>query len=150
MCAKMSFAVPLFQGLHHNVDSPQLMYSLCGVVEHSGTLRSGHYTAYVKLQSSETSTSRCLEFLQSLSPSQMSVNQLVTKLRSVSVSSKCHQQHQRNDGESEFLTDEQTLPCTSLASDSRWFHISDTSVSQVKLTSVLHCQAYILFYERIA
>jgi len=129
------------------------MYSLYGVVEHSGTLRSGHYTAYVKLQSSETTSSQCLEFLQSLSPSQMSVNQLVTKLRSVSVSSKHHHQHQRNDGESEFLTDvsdEQRQPCASLASDGRWFHISDTSVSQVKLTSVLHCQAYILFYERIA
>jgi len=136
------------------VDSRQLVYSLCGVVEHSGTLRSGHYTAYVKLQSSEPTPSQCVEFLQSLSPSQMSVNQLVAKLRSVSLSSKRHQQQQqRTDGESEFLTgmpDEQRQPCAPLASDGRWFHISDTSVSQVKLTSVLHCQAYILFYERIA
>lgn len=26
----------------------QVLYSLYGVVEHSGTMRSGHYTAYVK------------------------------------------------------------------------------------------------------
>uniref|UniRef100_A0A3B5LBS1 Ubiquitin specific peptidase 16 n=1 Tax=Xiphophorus couchianus TaxID=32473 RepID=A0A3B5LBS1_9TELE len=26
----------------------QILYSLYGVVEHSGTMRSGHYTAYVK------------------------------------------------------------------------------------------------------
>lgn len=26
----------------------QLLYSLYGIVEHSGTMRSGHYTAFVK------------------------------------------------------------------------------------------------------
>lgn len=26
----------------------QILYSLYGIVEHSGTMRSGHYTAYVK------------------------------------------------------------------------------------------------------
>lgn len=29
---------------------PQTLYSLYGVVEHSGTMRSGHYTAYVKVR----------------------------------------------------------------------------------------------------
>jgi len=114
------------------------MYALYGVVEHSGTLRSGHYTAYVKLRSPETAPSSCLDFVQSLSPSQMSVNQLVTKLRSMSLSSKQQQQQQSGAGESE------------LAVDGRWFYVSDTSVSQVKLANVLRCQAYILFYERIS
>ena len=129
------------------------MYSLYGVVEHSGTLRSGHYTAYVKLQSSNTTSSQSLEFIQSLSPSLMSVNQLVAKLRSLSSSSKHYQQQQqqrRDVSETDDVATEPRQPCTSLASDGRWFHISDTSVSQVKLTNVLHCQAYILFYERMA
>jgi len=135
----------MFQGLDHNADSTRLMYSLYGVVEHSGTLRSGHYTAYVKLQSTERTTSRCLEFLQCLSPSLMSVNQLVSKLRTISLSSN-HQQQSYND-ELNGLPSEQQHCSTS---SDRWFHISDTSVSQVKLANVLRCQAYILFYERIA
>lgn len=28
----------------------KVLYSLYGVVEHSGTMRSGHYTAYVKMR----------------------------------------------------------------------------------------------------
>jgi len=147
----------MLQSLQSNADSPRLMYTLYGVVEHSGTLRSGHYTAYVKLRSPETTTSQCLEFLQSLSPSQMSVNQLVTKLRSISLSCKHHhpqaqQQQLSNDNESELngLPGEHWQCSSSLATDGRWFHVSDTSVSQVKLANVLHCQAYILFYERIA
>ena len=138
----------MLQGLHSNVSNPRLMYALYGVVEHSGTLRSGHYTAYVKLRSADTTTSQCLQFLQSLSPSQISVDQLVTKLRSISLSSK----QQSSDSEFELtgLPVEEQQRCSSLTSDGRWFHISDTSVSQVKLANVLHCQAYILFYERIA
>uniref|UniRef100_A0A3Q0R3F8 ubiquitinyl hydrolase 1 n=1 Tax=Amphilophus citrinellus TaxID=61819 RepID=A0A3Q0R3F8_AMPCI len=33
-------------GKEHN----QILYSLYGIVEHSGTMRSGHYTAYVKVR----------------------------------------------------------------------------------------------------
>jgi len=117
-----------------------LIYSLYGVVEHSGTLRNGHYTAYVKLRSSQTTISERLRFLQSESPSQMSVSQLVTKLQAISLSSQQQQQQPRPG------YDDDTLSAT----DGRWFHISDTSVSQVKLTNVLQCQAYLLFYERIA
>lgn len=29
---------------------PQILYSLYGIVVHSGTMRSGHYTAYVKVR----------------------------------------------------------------------------------------------------
>lgn len=28
----------------------QILYSLYGIVEHCGTMRSGHYTAYVKVR----------------------------------------------------------------------------------------------------
>ena len=31
----------------------------------------------------------------------------------------------------------------------RWFHVSDTHVTEVALDAVLRAQAYILFYERI-
>ncbi|KAF7664931.1 hypothetical protein LDENG_00161340 [Lucifuga dentata] len=35
----------------------QVLYSLYGIVEHSGTMRSGHYTAYVKVQSHSPNSS---------------------------------------------------------------------------------------------
>lgn len=42
------------------------------------------------------------------------------------------------------------LKAASVPDDGRWFHISDTSVSEVKnIDNVLNCQAYILFYERV-
>ena len=129
------------QGLEGRSMAPhqrRLIYSLYGVVEHSGTLRNGHYTAYVKLRSSQTTIAERLRFLQSESPNQMSVSQLVAKLHAISLSS---QQQQPRPG-----CDDDTMSAT----DGRWFHISDTSVSQVKLTNVLLCQAYLLFYERIA
>ncbi|KAK7882955.1 hypothetical protein WMY93_029129 [Mugilogobius chulae] len=34
----------------HSVEDSQILYSLYGIVEHSGTMRSGHYTAYVKVR----------------------------------------------------------------------------------------------------
>jgi len=148
LCVRLTIVLML-QGLQNNTDSPQLMYALYGVVEHSGTLRSGHYTAYVKLRSSDTAASQCLEFLQTLSPSQICVDELVTKLRSISLCSK-HQPSYDSESESTGLTGEKLHSHTSLTSDGRWFHISDTSVSQVKLANVLRCQAYILFYERIS
>ncbi|KAG2457166.1 UBP16 hydrolase, partial [Polypterus senegalus] len=42
----------------------QVLYSLYGVVEHSGTMRSGHYTAFVKVQSN----TQCLEHLNGTVP----------------------------------------------------------------------------------
>jgi len=135
---------------------------LYGVIEHTGTLRSGHYTAYVKLRPhapppaaaahSDDSPPGCLQFLQTLPPCRMSVGQLVDKLRSVSeqqtaASSTSSSSSQLSDA------DNQQQCGTALSSDDvggRWFHISDTSVAPVKLSSVLRCQAYILFYERIA
>ncbi|NXF09760.1 UBP16 hydrolase, partial [Smithornis capensis] len=33
---------------------PQVLYSLYGVVEHSGTMRSGHYTAYVRVRTANS------------------------------------------------------------------------------------------------
>ena len=40
--------------------------------------------------------------------------------------------------------------CSGTESDTgRWFHVSDTHVTEVALDAVLRAQAYILFYERI-
>lgn len=35
-------------------ESSRVLYSLYGVVEHSGTMRSGHYTAYAKARTANS------------------------------------------------------------------------------------------------
>lgn len=37
--------------------SSRVLYSLYGIVEHSGTMRSGHYTAYVKTRATNNQLS---------------------------------------------------------------------------------------------
>jgi len=161
-----------------------VLYSLYGVVEHSGTLRSGHYTCYVKLRSSQhTAVADCLQFIHTMFPAQMSVDHLVNKLCSVShhasaaLEDSVHHTgalepsvHQAGAVEYSVCCDEAQQPHSSPSTHVqpqqesghdraepvqpeeglRWFHISDTSVTPVKLSTVLNCQAYILFYQRIA
>ena len=111
----------------------QILYSLYGVIEHSGTLRSGHYTAYVKVRNAIPDAR---QFLHGSCFSRVSVDDLVARMQSLGV-------------------DDSVSSCGasshSSASEGRWYHISDTSVSEVRsIDSVLNCQAYILFYERVA
>jgi len=157
----------------------RLMYSLYGVVEHSGTLRSGHFTAYIKQTCAPSSdqltnaTSRCLRFLQSVSASHMNADLLVRKYRSQmrqSSSASCQlkpasngmsstdccsddKTELRHTDSSEPRVERSEAPVVSLSlgcGESRWLHVSDSSVVQVKLSNVLNCQAYMLFYERIS
>jgi ubiquitin carboxyl-terminal hydrolase 16/45 len=119
-----------------SVGTGRLTYSLYGVIEHSGTLRNGHYTAYVKLRQSSLEQTR--HFIQSTLSDYLTVNDLVEAFQTLT------------------LTDHQNRPdevheaATCHVPDGRWFHISDTSVSELKnIDSLLKCQAYLLFYERI-
>ncbi|KAM8853403.1 ubiquitin carboxyl-terminal hydrolase 16 isoform 1-T1 [Synchiropus picturatus] len=77
----------------------RVMYSLYGIVQHSGTMKRGHYTAYVKVRP------------QSPKPPSAAGDAETPK--------------------------------------GSWYHISDTSVQPVSESTVLGCQAYLLFYERI-
>ncbi|RWS02922.1 hypothetical protein B4U79_06214 [Dinothrombium tinctorium] len=107
--------------------SKQINYSLYGVVEHSGSLRSGHYTAYVKLRNKNE---RFKTFIRNL-PFCARVEEILEEIDSFP-----------NEGEDQTLTDE-------TAKNGRWFHISDSEVMATSVDRVLHAQAYILFYERV-
>ncbi|KAJ9182440.1 hypothetical protein P3X46_006435 [Hevea brasiliensis] len=76
-------------------DGEKYVYRLLGVVEHLGTMRGGHYVAYVR--GGEKSKGKAVN---------------------------------ENEG-------------------SMWHHASDVFVREVSLEEVLHCEAYILFYEKI-
>lgn len=104
----------------------EILYSLYGVVEHSGRLTSGHYTAYVK--ANKRTIDETLECQLPLA--QCNLEQLLHKFSGI----------QKNPVQS---TDEK------ITKDSQWFYISDSHVKEVSETQVLKCQAYLLFYERI-
>ena len=111
-----------------------MLYSLYGVVEHSGRLSSGHYTAYVKVRSTTTGDDKLLSFLQEHDlPHAIRLQDLYE--------AQCKHQ---TDGADKPTTNDDTMP-----SAGKWFHISDSNVSETSEASVLRCQAYMMFYERV-
>lgn len=103
------------------------MYSLYAVIEHSGTLRSGHYTAYVK---------------QSINDNDLS-DKIYSKpidclLANLFKTSTDEQYQITNTSE---ITDPSSPP-------SSWYHISDNTIHKVPENKVLEAHAYVLFYRR--
>ncbi|XP_068698899.1 ubiquitin carboxyl-terminal hydrolase 16-like isoform X2 [Montipora foliosa] len=105
----------------------RVLYSLYGVIHHSGNMNSGHYTAYVKvsepsakgLYDSITDMSELVDFIQNMWTGNAERRQPHSTCR-----------HEP-------------------APDGQWYHVSDTSVSPVQETQVLKSQAYMLFYRRL-
>ncbi|XP_011305198.1 ubiquitin carboxyl-terminal hydrolase 45 [Fopius arisanus] len=98
------------------------IYSLYGVVEHSGTLHGGHYVAYVKAR-------------QPLQPDDPRWA-FLPKARA-------------NDGE-EVVEPERIDPQEKIQPPpGRWYYVSDSRVMEIDEASVLQREAYLLFYERI-
>lgn len=64
---------------------------------------------------------------------------------------KCREKSQKDLEGSKSLFDisSESVSSTSTAAGFKWYHISDTSVSEATEERVLKSQAYILFYERI-
>ena len=105
----------------------RVVYSLYGVVEHSGRLTGGHYTAYVK---SRPNSVRTKEFISRLDIASLPLESLLEKLEGA--------------GEEAGGGDGLAPP------PGKWYYISDSRVSEVSNESnVLRCQAYMLFYERL-
>ena len=107
------------------------VYALYGVVEHSGTIRGGHYVAYVKSRLPLKPDDPRWSFLPPKDPQD-------TQENSCSSSS---------DSETEEAT--ATLSSAVKPPPGKWYLISDSRVSEVDEKTVLQSQAYLLFYERI-
>lgn len=103
--------------------SRQVLYSLYGVVSHSGDLSGGHYVAYVRSRRPSAVTEKffyeaaCLP----LKDADIACNNLNAA-----------------------ASDEMGVP-----QDGEWYYVSDSRVSSVSESRVLSAEAYILFYERI-
>lgn len=120
----------LLQGIRKG--QKKILYSLYGVVEHSGRLTGGHYTAYVKVR---PNIGNLLSYLQA---SDIDPNEYVRRYTD-----------QIMKGTQDSAPDDHLGDDATLVVPGRWFHISDSRVNEVTETSVQQAQAYLLFYERI-
>ena len=105
----------------------QVLYSLYGIVQHSGNMNSGHYTAYVKVSQPP---------VKGLYDRVTNMNELTDFVRNMwdgKTQAKHHSSRFRHEP----------------ATDGQWFHVSDSSVSAIPETKVLKSQAYMLFYGRL-
>ncbi|KAF4518120.1 hypothetical protein B566_EDAN007822 [Ephemera danica] len=106
----------------------RLLYSLYGVVEHSGGLAGGHYVAYVKARTQPDKDDPRYKFLLN--------NSWETRGGSADQCNSIQEDQGAEGG----------LPEPPAG---KWYYISDSRVSEVSEKKVLQTQAYLLFYERI-
>ena len=102
------------------VGQSKVLYSLYGVVEHSGSMHGGHYIAYVKVRSKLEKENYRWQFLPKNQASERGAN-------SSSIGA-------------------QAVPDAPFG---KWYYVSDSYVTEVKESKVLNAHAYLLFYERI-
>ncbi|XP_028167358.1 ubiquitin carboxyl-terminal hydrolase 45 [Ostrinia furnacalis] len=114
----------------------ELLYSLYGVVEHSGGMHGGHYVAYVKVRQPVKAGDPRWWFLPK------SANTMPAPPGSGDGDA---------DSESDLSGYESGEGPTSSAEapPGKWYYVSDSMVSEVTEEKVLRAQAYLLFYERI-
>ena len=130
-CIKLDeSSLVLFQGIKSG--QKKVLYSLYGVVEHSGRLTSGHYTAYVKVRANIGTLTNFLNFHN------VTVKEYLHRYAQSVVNGDRLEADAADDSAAE-----------ALVPPGRWYHISDSRVNEVTEASVERAQAYLLFYERI-
>ncbi|CAK1550366.1 unnamed protein product [Leptosia nina] len=112
----------------------ELLYSLYGIVEHSGGMHGGHYVAYVKVRQAVKRDDPRWWFLP--------------KSANIPASGSGDGDVDSESDLSGYESGEGTTPSAE-APSGRWFYVSDSMVSEVSEEKVLRAQAYLLFYERI-
>lgn len=116
----------------------RLEYRLYGVVLHSGTLRSGHYMAYVCVRPDRSDSIR--KFLH-LKPFVSNIEHIL---------SVYHQDCGKSNSDSNSPNPSASTSAPCADDDRKWYFVSDSSVSQTTLSTVLSdtTSPYLLFYER--
>ncbi|XP_016038181.2 ubiquitin carboxyl-terminal hydrolase 16 [Drosophila simulans] len=162
-----------------NIDRKQkkLLYALYGVVEHSGGMYGGHYTAYVKVRPKVAPGDKRWKFLPHGSKAELDQDDdQLKKLEELLAKEKAREQHLKtlddsddfsNSSSNSSTSDESHAPATPLeeqqtqqtqqleeaanvsAPPGKWYYVSDSRVQEVSEDTALKAQAYLLFYERI-
>merc|ERR1712080_115359 len=142
-CSSTCVAMPSM-----DIGEKRVLYSLYGVVEHSGSLRGGHYVAYVKVRPADCLSRDLTSFFN---PPLAKTNDVLNFL--IEIDRKLRKKQTAVIGDSNNLeAGKDANDNNSSGSINRgprmWFHVSDSSVSEVSEEKVLRSQAYLLFYER--
>ncbi|XP_041981890.1 ubiquitin carboxyl-terminal hydrolase 45 isoform X2 [Aricia agestis] len=110
----------------------ELLYSLYGVVEHSGGMHGGHYVAYVKVRRPVEPGDPRWWFLP----------------KSANIPASGAGDADSDSDLSGYESGESPTNAPAVPAG-RWYYVSDSMVSEVSEDKVLRAQAYLLFYERI-
>lgn len=127
--------------IHHG---DPIWYSLFGVVCHSGNLRSGHYTAYVKCEDPVNETVSMEDFAEFIQETPY-----IPELSDIDKIESCIKQYDAahyGDDDNGVDSNPSERP---KSIQGQWYHISDSCVTKASLANVLDSQAYILFYRRL-
>ncbi len=159
-------------------DDNSVKYALYGVVEHSGRLQFGHYTAFVKARHPSEALRRfALSVPQSLNTVRQQrkkswqQQETTTPIPNGSISHHLpnglnHNPHQSNNSANHqthnlansFASATATGDYSAIVRpqghkvnppEGKWYYISDTHVTESQESKVLNAQAYLLFYERL-
>ncbi|XP_062539527.1 ubiquitin carboxyl-terminal hydrolase 16/45 [Armigeres subalbatus] len=161
-----------------NQGQKKLLYSLYGIVEHSGTMHGGHYVAYVKVRPQLPRDDPRWEFLPKGSKAEldqkdeeaiqlekeiakeqarnltMAARDSDDALSSSSSVSSCRSSTGTTNSEGEeegavgYTPKPEVLPDVD-PPPGKWYYVSDSHVRETTEQQVLNAQAYLLFYERI-
>lgn len=150
-----------------NRHQKKLIYSLYGIVEHSGSMHGGHYVAYVKVRPKLSPDDPRWKFLPEGSKAELDqedeqknlLEKAIEKDRlkemrmkkgdsddSTSTSSSSDQEDHAGAGTATAANEPPDIPTPP---EGKWYYVSDSHVSEVTEERVLDAQAYLLFYERI-
>lgn len=126
----------------------QLLYSLFGVVEHSGGMHGGHYIAYVRLRNRAQAVNMDYGNLSSTEAqpdaegSDCVSSDTVVKDGAGPTQPPSTASTDLNESQSATAFDRSST-------GGQWYYISDSHVRTATETEVLKSQAYILFYEQL-
>merc|ERR1712192_152137 len=150
-CSSTCVALP-----HMSLD-PTVLSSLYGVVEHSGSLRGGHYVAYVKTRPNGSPYQDLSTFFNpplaraSDVPSFLEeVDRKLRRTKAVIIKDNKEEEEVEdvvNNNNNKVKVEKEVN--NDGTNKGRWFHVSDSAVQEVQEDKVLKAQAYLLFYERI-
>lgn len=159
-----------------NRQQKKLLYALYGIVEHSGNMHGGHYTAYVKVRPKLKPNDPRWNFIPQGSKVELDQTDEQRVRLEEAINKAQAKERMRRNTTNDTDSDDSTLSSTSdegacgssasvnnsgnndmpLNTDSdvsappgKWYYVSDSYVKEASTEDVANAQAYLLFYERI-
>lgn len=150
-----------------NRQQKKLIYSLYGIVEHSGSMHGGHYVAYVKVRPKLSDDDPRWKFLPEGSKAELDQadEQKVQLEKAIEKDRLKEMRLKTGDSDDATSTSSSDDDAGAAGVDGvntkpeppkipepppgKWYYVSDSHVSEVSEERVLNAQAYLLFYERI-